>query len=169
LNYKKIKKGQGAVGAIITFVLVVVFIFGFIMINNFGQTVIDEFVPEFTEANGYSNESIAPITNVDNNYGGLVDGIGMFILIGLWILIFILAYNSSQSPFVGFLAIILVVIIALVGMIFSNTWEDMTSDSDFGNASTNFPMLNFVLTNYLLWVIVIGFTMVIGFFMGSQG
>lgn len=165
---RRARKGQGAATAIITLVLVVAFVFAFIMVNSFGTTLIDEFTTEFTTANGYSNESIAVIDNAGTWYPGVVDSISMFILVGLWILVFVLAYNANQSPLVGFLAIIIVVIIGLVGMILGNSWEEMTDDADFSRNATDYPMTNFVLSNYLPWVIVIGFTMVLGFFLGAR-
>ena len=163
LNYKKAQAG-----GILTLVLLVVFVFGFIMINSWGDTIVDEFAVEFTEANGYTNESIAVINQADTTYPSVVDSIGMLAIIGLWILVFVLAYNSNSHPALAFLSIIIVVILALVGMMLSNTWTDMTDDTDFSSKATAYPMLNFVMTNYLVWVLAFGFTMVLGFFLGAR-
>jgi uncharacterized membrane protein YidH (DUF202 family) len=174
LNFKKIRRskrgqdGGGSVAAIIALVVVVVFTFAFVLVNSWGQTLIDEFQTEFTSANGYSNESIAVITNADNTYSGVVDSIGMFIVVGLWILVFGLAYNSGQSPILGFLAVIIVMIVGLVGMILGNSWDEYVADPDMSHLPTDYPMMNFVLSNYLPWVLVIGFTMILGFFLGAR-
>lgn len=162
------KTGQASVSPIITFVLLVVFLFGFLMINVWGGTIVDEFVPEITTAKGYTNESVDLITQADSNYDSLFDSIGVFVLIGLWILTFVLAYNSSNSPMLGVLAIILVVIVSLVGMILSNAWDDISSESDLSTAAGNMPMLDYILDNFLLFIIVIGMTLVLGFFLGAS-
>lgn len=163
LNFKKAQAS-----GILTFVLLVVFVFGFIMINSWGDTIVDEFTGEFTEANGYSNESIAAITTADTGYSPVIDSIGMLVIIALWILVFVLAYNSSSHPALAFLSIIIVVILAFVGMMLANTWTDMTDDSDFSSKATSYPMLNFVMTNFLVWVLAFGFTMILGFFLGAR-
>lgn len=165
---KKGQEGVNPVAAIITMTLLVVFVFGFIMINSWGSTIVDEFSTEFTINNGYSNESIAVIDNAETTYPGMVDSIGMFVIVGLWILVFVLAYNANAHPMLGFLSVILVIILALVGMILSNSWEEMTDDPDFSSNATTYPMMNFVLSNYLPWVLVIGFTMILGFFLGAR-
>lgn len=123
---------------------------------------------EITTDNGYTNESVAAMTTTTNNYSNVFDGIGMLIFVGLWILSMIFAYNGSNHPFLAFLAIFIVVIVAVVGMILSNTWEDISTDADISDSANGFPMVSFVLTNYLTFVIVVGLTMVLSLFLGAR-
>ena len=128
----------------------------------------DEMGVEITTSNGYTNESVAAMTSTSNNYTSVMDGIGMLIFIGLWLLSLIFAYNGSNNPFLAFLAIIIVVIVGLVGMILSNTWEDISTDPDINGSASGFTLVGFVLTNYLTFVIVMGLTMVLSMFLGAR-
>lgn len=161
------KKAQAAQGIMIL-VLVVVFIFAFIMVNMWGSTVMDVFTDEITEENGYTNESVTAVTGMTDAYPDTLDGIGVFILGGLWILVLIMGYNAHSHPLVGFLAIIIVIIIGLAGMIISNTWDEMNDDSEISSITVNYPMMSFVMNNYLLVVLVVGFSMVAAMFIGSS-
>jgi len=159
--------GQGAGSAIVAFVLLVVFLFAFVMVNMWGDTLLDEFTTEFSNEN-YTAEAQTALAVTSNTYGGGIDSIGMLVLVGLWILSLVLAYNSSSHPMLGVLTVILVGIIGLVGMLLSNSWDEISTDADFSSAASSFPMLDWVLDHYLVFVLVIGFTVAIAFFMGAS-
>ena len=154
--------------AILAFVLVVVFVFAFININIWGEELINEMTGEITTANGYTNESVAVITSADNNYSSLMDGVAIFAFLGFWLLAVILAYNSASHPFIGVLAVLLVIVVAVVGMMLSNTWSDISTDSDVSTIAAGFPMSGFILDNYLLYVLAVGVSVVLAFFWGAN-
>lgn len=168
LDSKKGQNGGGVLGAFLMMVLVVVIIYGIAQVNIFGGEIVDEIALEINVGNNYTAESIAPITSMQNNYNPLMDGIVGLALIGLWILGMAMAYNASTHPYLGVLALLLVVILGLVGMILSNTWEDVAHDTDLANQTSNQPLTDFILTNYLLFVIIIGGTISLAFFLGAS-
>lgn len=148
-------------------VLLVAFVFAFTMVNMWGTEILSTFTTEFATEN-YTSEAQTALAVTSNTYSGGVDSIGMVAIIGLWILAMILAYNASSHPMLGFFAILLVGIIGLVGMLLSNSWYEISTDPDFSSVSGNFTMLDWVLDHYLLFVIVIGFTVAMSFFAGAS-
>ena len=155
-------------GVIVMFVLAVVFIFVFIMVNMWGSEIMGVFNEEITSANGYTNESVTAVAGMTAAYPATLDSIGGLVLVGLWILIMILGYNAHKHPLIGALAIFLVGFVAIVGMMISNVWSEMNADAEISTVTANYPMMSFVINNYLITVLVIGFSMVLAMFLGSS-
>lgn len=158
---------KGQAEGIVMLVLLVVFVFAFVMINMWGTELLDTFTAEFAAEN-YTAEAQTALAVTNNTYSGGVDSIGMLAIIGLWLLAMVLGYNASSHPMLGFLALVLVGVIGLVGMLLSNSWYDISTDSDFSSVSGNFTMLDWVLDHYLIFVLVIGFSVALSFFAGAS-
>ena len=75
-----------------------------------------------------------------------------------------LAYNSGSSPMLMVVAIFIIVAIGFAGMILSNMWDSISSDANFSSTASELPMTDFLLQNYLLVILVMGFsTLIVGF------
>lgn len=83
------------------------------------------------------------------------------ILAGVWLLCLGLAYNSQGSPLLLVIALFVIAALALVGMILSNSWSEFVGAGGFSDVVDSYPITNFILTHYLIFVLVMGFSTVI--------
>jgi len=76
-----------------------------------------------------------------------------------------LAWILPTNPIVVFAMVIIIGGIGAVTGYLANAWIDMTSGVDaFSSASANFPVLNFIISNYLVFVVAVLFLVLIVFY-----
>lgn len=76
-----------------------------------------------------------------------------------------LAFFLPTNPVVVFATMIVVVIGGALSGYLANSWIDVTSGVDpFSASITSFPIMNFIISNYLHFVVVVGFLVLIVFY-----
>jgi len=120
------------------------------------------------QASEMRNQSKASINDLHNRYPSTLDGAFLTIFILLWILAMVAGWMADSNP----LFIIVVgigMILLLVGAGFmSNVWDDFSNDSEFITFSSSFPIMNFVLENFLLNAVVVAMSVMGLMFMKSR-
>jgi len=145
---------QLVLGVITIFVFSVIMIFAYKTLSEVNADLqLDDDLQDLTKETTEDLETRFPAT---------FDGLVVFIMVLLWIFVMAIAFFSDTHPIFYALLFFIIVFIMIVGGILSNTWEDITSDSEVSTLATDFPMTNFILGNYLVVVGVIGFSALIG-------
>jgi hypothetical protein len=106
----------------------------------------------------FGAEAQAAMQSQTDSTGSVFDSSIAIVLVGVWLLCMGLAYNSQGSPLLLVVALFIIVALGFVGMILSNSWEEFSESGGFTDVADSYPITNFVLTNYLIFVIVLGFT-----------
>ena len=160
------KKAQSFI-PIIVIILLVLLVFGIVNVV-VGKT--------FTEINTAitGDESLSESArNVSNNlheqYSGIMDNSFLVVLTLLFILGMIAAYSASGNPFFLVVLLIIMIIIVVAGMLLSNVYEDLTKDGDFGVVSNDYPVTDWVLSNYGLVSLLMVSAMLITLFIRNRG
>lgn len=76
----------------------------------------------------------------------------------------ILTWAVRSNPALFFFILMVVVVIAALAGYMSNAYATLTEDATFGAASLNFPITDFILDNYLVFMLSSMFLMLIVFF-----
>jgi len=86
------------------------------------------------------------------------------VFIGLVIAILLLSWVVASNPGLFFLFMVVVVLIAGFAGYLANAFSEIILDPVIGAAATEFPITSFILTNYMVFVVVMIFLMLIVFF-----
>lgn len=120
-------------------------------------------------ANSTLNDAIQSDTDLSNiskvvaqdnadAYPSVFDGGVAFVMVALFIVVLALAYNANTNPLLAVVAIVIIAALGFVGMLLSNTWDSFNADADLSTFASDFPMTNFILSNYLTVILVMSFS-----------
>lgn len=144
-------------------ILLIVLVFGLAVVYVFTSQAMSGINDSLQADVELSNSSKATMQAATDSYASTFDSIIVFVLVGLWILCLIMAYNSGDNPVLAIFSIIIIAALAVVGAILSNAWEEMSTDSELSTFANDFPMTGYVLDHYMTVVLVIAFsTLMVG-------
>ena len=157
-------KGNMVVGMVL--ILVIIFVTGITAV--FMNNIVEEVNIEIQSDDSFNNESKTLISEHEERYSGTTDSIIVFILLGLWLLVIVLSFTGSEHPLMYILLVIILIVIAIVGGVLSNSWDDLLQEPEFDDADSEFPMTNFILSNFLLVIVIIGFSCLLVIFVKNR-
>lgn len=80
-----------------------------------------------------------------------------FLLIGLIVMVIISAFTIQSHPVFFFVSIILLGVVILLGSVFSNIFQQITTNENFGTTEDNFNIVSLIMENLPLIITVIVF------------
>lgn len=138
---------KGNIGNVQTVGVLLVVIVMVAIVGIIGSNLFSEFNSDVQE--GFDSE-IAKNTsqNFQNDVPGVVDNIVVFLFAGLVLFFVISSYFSSVSPFALIASVIILIILALLPIILSSVWEEVTLSPEFSDEVDVFSNSNFIISNY---------------------
>lgn len=158
------RRGNIVMDSIVAIIVLVVF--G--MISLFGWQAFTELEPDIT-ADITLNESKTIISDTEERYPLVIDGIILFILLGVWLMGIVSAYVSESHPLLFGIMMIALVFVIIAGMLLGNFYEELFQDQELSSISADFPKVHFILTNMLIITLVISFSVALVFFAKNKG
>ena len=149
---------EGKQGQFVQVILLIVIVFALLLVYVFTSQAFSGINDSFQADQSLTNESKAQLQSSVDAYPSTFDGIVVFVLVGLWILCLIFAYNAGSNPVLGVFAFLIIAALAVVGAILSNAWEDISEDSAMSSFASDFPMSSYILNHYVVVVLVVGFS-----------
>lgn len=116
-----------------------------------------------------SIEAEGIIDEVDNRYPSVIDGLVLFIFMGMWIFGMAASYFSESHPFLFGIMFIAVVFVIIAGAMLGNFYEELFEDEDISTITSDFPKIHWIMTHMLLIGIVIASSMALIYFGRSTG
>lgn len=162
--FGKNKKGwfvQVILGIVVLFAVSIVWALTFM-----SQSLVNDDIQTDTSM---SNESRAVMQEQVDAYPSTFDGGIGFVAAFIWILVMGLAYKGSSNPIFIIAAILVIVAIGFVGMILSNAWSEIDSDASLSPYTNEFPIADFILSNFLVYILVVSFSGVMVYVFSSGG
>ena len=147
------KKGQWVP---LTFVIVILLVLGILYV--FLQSVTEDLNTDLQADPDFGVEAKASMASTSAAQGSVFDSGVAIVLVGAWLLCLGLGYNSQGSPLLLVVALFIIVALGFVGMILSNAWGEFSESEGLSGVVDSYPITNFVLSHYLVFVVVIGFT-----------
>jgi len=134
---------------VIAFIMIVAIIFGKMIFTEVNSTV---------QADDYlSPENKARVDTLNTNYAGFFDGLFMFVLILLVIMVLVASFMIDAHPVFFIVSLILFFVIMFVGAMLSNGIQELGSDADISASYNQFPNIIFVVENFVAVVVIVGF------------
>ena len=154
--------------------VVVLFVFALSFVS---LTVYSGFIgaePDFRDSlndssNPAVNESLASLDVVKNDFPSVFDGVILIVFIGLWIFALVSAFFIDTHPMFFILTVVLLVAVFLVAAIVGNVGEGLLSEDEFSGVVGDFPITSWLLSNFLLVMLFVGFSVAIVMFGKGRG
>lgn len=140
----------------LTLLIVVLFALGITFL--FLGMVTEDINGEIQDEVSMSNQSKLMMQTQADSQGSVFDTSIVIVLAGLWLLCLALAYTAQGNPLLLVVAMFIIVALGVVGMILSNAWEEFRASDGFSSVAGDYGITNFILSNYLVFVVVMGFT-----------
>jgi hypothetical protein len=147
------RKAQG----VIELLVAVVIIFLFVVITVFGNKILSDFNTDYQADSSVNAESKAVVSDLNTRYSITFDALVPFIFVILLLVCVVAGWLSNTHPFVMIFLLFIVIFLMIVGGILSNAWEDLKVDDSLSAVVVNYPMTDYILSHYLLFVGVMGF------------
>lgn len=154
------KKGNAIADSI--FILLVLIPFAIIIVLSY-QTFTD-LNDDIQASDDLHNLSKNVSGDLHNRFPAVFDGIFIFIVGLLWVLVIAASFRIDAHPLFFILTVLLLVVVMFASSLLTNVYVDFSEDAEMQVFAEEFPMTNFVLQNMLKTVLVMGFSIVIVLF-----
>jgi len=151
--FKKMNKRGNAVEDTLTaLVIIVVFaivsIFGFKMMSEFNDAWQSD--PDMTEISKTVTQDFT------TNYPILYDNAFILLVFMLWIGLMVMSFFIDSHPIFFVLTLLLLIFVFAAAAVMSNYFLDLAETGDMAGTMDSFPKMNWVMSNLLIVIIVIG-------------
>lgn len=104
------------------------------------------------------------ITEQKDYYQSTWDYVFLTLFVALVIGTMVVSYFVPSNPIFLVAILILIVVIGGVCGYLANAFSEFLTDDIMGAAASNFPLMSFIITHYLVFILVLGFLNAIVFF-----
>ena len=158
------KKGNAVIDSLN--VVVVLTVLAVIVVVGF--TAFGELNTELQVDDDFSNESKQVLTDIDNDFPGLWDGLFLFALILLWISAIVFSFFIDTHPVFLVLSFILITFVLVVAAILTNSYEEIAGDTYFATAANALPIMTFIMGHLVETILVVAMSVAIALFAKSR-
>lgn len=158
------KKGN----IIFDIIMFIIVIFVATLISFFGWQVWSDLEPDI-KSDVNITEGDNTIDEVTTRYPSFIDGLILFIFLGMWTVGVISAFTSDTHPILFGVMMIALVFVIIAGTILGNFYEDLFADAELSTIASNFTATNWILSHMLIIGIVVGLSIVLAFFGKNRG
>ena len=103
----------------------IVLIFVVLLIWVFVYNAASQINDSLQASSDLSDESKAIVNNNVESYPDIFDGLGAFVIVGLWFFVLVCAWNAPSNPVWGVVGFLLVAVFGVVSMYLGNVWAAM--------------------------------------------
>ena len=163
----KIKKGQSGFEEVLYVVatLFAIAIFLFILYFAYGQikTPVSEGLTNALPS-GETSFNVTETLDDTESTITLFSSMYPFFLFGLILFVIISAFFINSHPIFFFVSIVILFVVILLGAVFSNVYQRISTDDNFGDTSSHLTVMH-ILMKYLPWIaaVIVGILMFILF------
>ena len=115
------------------------------------------------------SEGKTSMNNFNNRFPTVMDYSFLTIVAGTLAGMLVLVWFLPVNPIVFFISMMVVALLAAVGGYLANAWIGMAADTVLGASISNFPVIDYVLSHYLVVILIFGFLTIIVFFAKPGG
>lgn len=158
-------KGQ----AVFDLVILLLIVFFIAVAALFGGYIFSQLNDEIQSDPDFDTLSKSTSNTLNTNYVTIFDNVIFFTIILLWIGLIATSFMIDTHPIFFIITIFFMIVVFIAGMALANAYEDISSDNDLSVYSQGFTKTNFIFDNFLLSLIVIGFSTALALYAKSGG
>ncbi len=163
LSFKS-KKGNAIIDGL--YVVIGLFVIGFLILG--GRNLSTDMNEMIQDDDDISVENKVVMQGHTDNYPKIFDSMFMFFLMFFWILAVVFSFFIDVNPIFLIFSIILIIVVLLVALNLSNSFVETATDGTFENASSDFPMMMFVMEYFLQFILAIIFSIALALYAKSR-
>lgn len=99
-----------------------------------------------------------------DDFPGTWDYVFLTVFIGVVVGILVISYLLATQPVFFFVFMFIVVVLGALSGFIANAFEDIILDPVLGASAGNFPIMSFIMSNYLIFIVVMVMLMLIVFY-----
>lgn len=145
-------------------IMIVIVIFSFTLLSIIGYKVFSQVNDTFQSNDLLANESKEQLDQFYTKYPSLMDGLFLLALILLWIAAIISSFMIDSHPIFLVVTVILTVFLLLLGAVFSNVYEEISTGDALSESASAFPITNFLMSRLYIIVLAIATSITIVLF-----
>lgn len=154
------KKGNAIADTIL--VMVVLTIFAVTMF--FGYRLLDDFNSEIQADDSFHNISKQELGDWHSKFPQVYDATFISIVFLLWMVLLVTSFLIDTHPIFFVITIIIILFVFASALFFEEVFSEIIMDEDFSGYENVFPMTNWVMSNLLILVLAIGFSVILVLF-----
>lgn len=162
--FKPSRKGQTVLDLVT--VMIILMVIGISAVV--GNKLVNEVNSDVQADPSTSSEAKAFLGNVSSEYPVYMDNAFIIVLVLFWIILIVSSLFIDTHPIFFIVTVFLLLFVFVAGMIISNSYENIVQDGDFLTFSSEFPKTNWVMSNLLIVLMVMGFTAGLALYAKSQ-
>ena len=137
------------------FVLIVILV---IVLSAFvGNLLLGELNDDIQASNDFGSTAKNMSQTFTNRYTTIFDGVVLGLFILLWGMAIVASLFVDTHPIFFIFSIIMLAVVLVAGAFISETYTDFVTDPTFSGYDTQFPMTHFLMTNLLVYLLIVGF------------
>lgn len=148
-------------------IIVVLFVLAFASV--YGLKLFDELNTDIQADDDIGATAKNLSSETFTKYPTLMDSVFLFAFCLLVIVTLALVFMLDTHPIFFIISVLLLGSLFIVGMIVSNTYDDMMSDDELSSYANQFPYTNWIITHLVELLIGIGFMITVVLFIKFQG
>jgi len=155
---KSVKKSQGFEAWFFVIVVLLALSLFFVILNKSVSEIKEPLVDGLHNSISNDDVNITKVLNQTENSGLLFDKMIPFLIIGLFSFVMILAGSIMKHPMMIFVGIIILGVLILLAVVYSNVYNNITSTDEFSQTKLDMPIQDKFM-QYLPYIV---FLMAIG-------
>lgn len=148
------RKGQ----TILDMIIVIIILFAFALTIVFSNYILDDVNDDIQADPDIAVEAKSDLNNFNTNFPQFMDNAFVLFLALMWVALIVTSFLVDTHPIFFILTVVLLVFVFIIGMIISNTYQDIAADEDITTSANQFPQMTWVFENFLLIIISMGMT-----------
>lgn len=153
---------RGNAIADIMLVLVVILVVSVTMF--FGYHLLSVFNDDIQNDPSFSNVSKTELGNWQGKFNGVYDAIFMSIIVILWVVLIIVSFLIDTHPIFFVVTLLVILFVFAFALFVTELYDTMLLEDEFSGYDTLFPMTNWVMSNLLIIILAMGFSVILVLF-----
>jgi len=147
---------------------IMIFLVVFSIVAIFGYKIFDELNTDIQADTTMDETARNETADLYARYPSTFDGAFILIFVLFWAFVIVSTFMIDTHPIFFIFTIVISVFVLFVGAILANTWTEINAEDDISGLAASFPMTNYVLSHFVIYVLLIIFSVVISLFGKSR-
>jgi len=146
-------------GSLVDMVFIAVMIFAFAIVCITGYAILQKYNEQVSAEDTMSELGKNMTLDAQNNYGNIFDGIMIFVVVGLAVALIVSVMVIKTHPSFLWVSLFLLIIFGVLFFVMQETWKEISEEDLYAtqtNATTSFPITDYIMNNFIAIFIVIG-------------
>lgn len=156
-------------GNVFTDSMILIFVLFFLALSSIIVFIVfDDLNTDIQNDDILKEENKEIVGDLHSRFPSTFDNIWVLAFGLLWLFVLVASMFVDAHPVFFIISALLLIFVIFIGAVFSNTYEEFTSDPDVQSFADGFPMTNFIMGELPIVALLVGFSIALVLFGKSQ-